>query len=59
MLERYGWSDALRRQFELSDEASLVPARVLIQQRGHYVVMSEAGGSIRTNAGERLHGERA
>jgi ribosome biogenesis GTPase len=55
MLERYGWSDALQRQFDSYEEESLVPARVLIQQRGLYVVMSEAGEHSATLSGKFTH----
>ena len=42
MLERYGWSDALRQQFESHAAEGLAPARVLVQQRGHYEIVAEA-----------------
>ena len=41
MLERYGWSEKLQREYVI--EPGLVPARVIIQQRGLYVVVCAAG----------------
>lgn len=41
MLERYGWSDTLQRQFAI--ESGLMPARVIVQQRGLYVVVCALG----------------
>jgi ribosome biogenesis GTPase len=43
VLERYGWSDALQRQFEVHAAEGLVPARVLVQQRGHYEIVAGTG----------------
>ena len=43
MLERYGWSDALQRQFASHAAQGLIPARVLVQQRGHYEVVADCG----------------
>lgn len=41
MLERYGWSETLQRQFVI--ESGLLPARVIVQQRGLYVVVCALG----------------
>jgi ribosome biogenesis GTPase len=41
VLERYGWSEKLQREYVI--EPGLVPARVIIQQRGLYVVVCAAG----------------
>ena len=43
MLERYGWSEELQRQFTTCAEPGLLPARVIIQQRGLYVVVCALG----------------
>ena len=43
MLERYGWSEALQRQFTTCADPGLLPARVIIQQRGLYVVVCALG----------------
>ncbi|HEY2885854.1 MAG TPA: ribosome small subunit-dependent GTPase A [Rhizomicrobium sp.] len=43
MLERYGWSEELQRQFTTCADPGLLPARVIIQQRGLYVVVCALG----------------
>ena len=43
MLISYGWSDALQRDFEPFAARGLVPARVIVQQRGLYRLATEAG----------------
>jgi ribosome biogenesis GTPase len=43
VLERYGWNEKLRHQFTNCAEPGLVPARVIVQQRGLYVVVCEEG----------------
>lgn len=43
MLERYGWSETLQREREYVIEPGLLPARVIIQQRGLYVVVCALG----------------
>ncbi|MEI9885159.1 MAG: hypothetical protein WDN08_01455 [Rhizomicrobium sp.] len=52
MLERYGWSEPLRHQFTAHAADGLVPARVLVQQRGHYEIVSEAGELSATLSGK-------
>lgn len=52
MLERYGWSDALQHQFTAHAAQGLVPARVLVQQRGHYEIVAESGELSATLAGK-------
>ncbi len=49
MLERYGWSDTLQRQFAI--ESGLMPARVIVQQRGLYVVVCALGEMTASLAG--------
>jgi ribosome biogenesis GTPase len=41
VLERYGWSETLQREYVI--EPGLLPARVIIQQRGLYVVVCALG----------------
>jgi len=41
VLNRYGWSETLQRQFAI--ESGLLPARVIVQQRGLYVVVCALG----------------
>lgn len=43
MLKRYGWSEELQRQFTTCADLGLLPARVIIQQRGLYVVVCALG----------------
>lgn len=43
MLDAYGWSDALQRQFSDYATDNFVPARVLVQQRGLYRVITADG----------------
>ena len=43
MIHLYGWSDALRRQFEPHAARGLIPGRVIVQQRGLYRLATEAG----------------
>lgn len=51
MLEQFGWSDALQQQFAMHAAAGLIPARVVVQQRGLYEVATEAGELHATLAG--------
>ncbi len=55
MLERYGWSDTLQSQFESLAAPGLEPARVLVQQRGHYRLATAAGECSATLAGKFAH----
>ena len=58
MLERYGWSDALRQKFEIHAAPGLEPARVIVQQRGLYEVVTETGMLSATLAGKFVHDAR-
>lgn len=51
MIEAYGWSDALRRQFESCAAHGLVPGRVIVQQRGLYRIVTHDGELAATLAG--------
>jgi ribosome biogenesis GTPase / thiamine phosphate phosphatase len=55
VLERYGWSEALHRKFESHAADGLVPARVIIQQRGLYRVVTDEGELSATLAGKFAH----
>ena len=55
MLDRYGWSENLRQQFVVHAAAGLVPARVIVQQRGLYEVASEGGQLSAALAGKLAH----
>ncbi|MHB8530636.1 MAG: ribosome small subunit-dependent GTPase A [Caulobacteraceae bacterium] len=43
MIDQYGWSDALARQFNLSYPAGFVPGRVIVQQRGLWTLVTHKG----------------
>ncbi len=43
MIIPYGWSDALRQDFASHAAAGLVPARVVVQQRGLWRLVAECG----------------
>jgi len=49
VLERYGWSEKLQREYAI--EPGLLPARVIIQQRGLYVVACALGEMTASLAG--------
>ena len=51
MLEQFGWSEALQHQFTPHAADGLIPARVIIQQRGHYEVATSLGELSATLAG--------
>lgn len=43
MLEDYGWTPALRELFAAHASEGLIPARIIVQQRNHYTVITAAG----------------
>jgi len=47
VLKNYGWSDALQVQFASHAAEGLIPARVIVQQRGLYEVANRLGRSLR------------
>ncbi|MET0294820.1 MAG: ribosome small subunit-dependent GTPase A [Phenylobacterium sp.] len=54
MLTSYGWSDALQHDFAPFAAQGLAPARVLVQQRGRYRLITEAGELAAECAGRLL-----
>jgi ribosome biogenesis GTPase len=58
VLEDYGWSQTLRRQFESFAEEGLAPARVIAQQRGAWRLAAGAGELTATLSGKFLHEAR-
>lgn len=57
ILEDYGWSDALQREFDKLNRNDYVPARVVREEKGQYFVHCETGdirveisGKLRYNA---------
>jgi ribosome biogenesis GTPase len=55
LLEQFGWSDALNQQFTTYAADGLIPARVIIQQRGLYEIVTEVGELVATLAGRLAH----
>jgi len=55
MLERYGWSDALRHRYAAYLVDGLEPARVTVQQRGRYIVVTDTGEYATSLAGKFAH----
>lgn len=55
MLEQFGWSDALRHQFTAYAAEGFIPARVIVQQRGLYEIVTEMGELSATLAGRFAH----
>lgn len=55
MIEQFGWSDALQQQFTAHAAAGLIPARVIVQQRGLYEIVTELGELTATLAGRLAH----
>jgi ribosome biogenesis GTPase / thiamine phosphate phosphatase len=53
LLETYGWSDALQRDFASQAEAGLIAGRVIVQQRGLYGLVT-ASGEVRAEISGRL-----
>ena len=55
-LQDLGWNDQLATEFEPHSAAGLTPGRVVVQHRGVYVVLTEAG-ELRAGAAGRLSHE--
>lgn len=55
MIEQFGWSDALQQQFTPHAAAGLIPARIIVQQRGLYEIVTELGELTATLAGRLAH----
>ena len=56
MIEQYGWTDALRLEFEPHARAGHVPGRIVVHQREAPMVMTEAG-RLRARLSGRLRHE--
>jgi ribosome biogenesis GTPase len=56
LLDSYGWNDAFERLFEEHAAKGLIPARVTIQQRGPYQVVT-AQGHVPAELSGRFHFE--
>jgi len=55
----YGWSDALQQQFQTYAARGLVPARVIVQQRGLYVLAAPTGEVNALLSGRFAHAAEA
>jgi len=55
VLKRYGWSDALQQHFASHAAEGLVPARVIVQQRGLYEIVTDSGELTATLSGKLAH----
>jgi ribosome biogenesis GTPase / thiamine phosphate phosphatase len=55
LLNSYGWSDALQHEFAVHSANGLVPARVIVQQRGLYLLATPAGEASARLSGRFAH----
>jgi ribosome biogenesis GTPase len=55
LLSIYGWSDALQQEFTPFAAQGLVPARVTVQQRGRFRLITEAGETESRISGRFAH----
>ena len=55
MIEHYGWSEALQRDFEIHENRGLTPARVVVQNRGLYRLVSRDGELAGALSGRYTH----
>ena len=55
MIQNYGWSDALRHDFAPFAASDLLPARVTVQQRGHYGLVTDLGELTGQISGKLAH----
>ncbi len=55
MLSLYGWSDALQQDFTPFAAQGLVPARVTVQQRGRFRLITEQGETESRISGRFAH----
>ncbi len=55
MLDSYGWNNALQQQFHAYAARGLEPARVIVQQRGLYVLATPAGEVAAQLSGRFAH----
>jgi ribosome biogenesis GTPase / thiamine phosphate phosphatase len=55
LLNSYGWSDTLQQQFQIHAARGLTPARVIVQQRGLYVLATSLGEASAQLSGRFAH----
>jgi ribosome biogenesis GTPase len=54
-LTPYGWSDVLQQSFQSFADQGLSPARIIVQQRGHYRIVTDAGEGEAKISGRFAH----
>jgi ribosome biogenesis GTPase len=59
VLNSYGWSETLQRQFQTHAARGLAPGRVIVQQRGLYVLATEMGEVTAQLSGRFAHAAEA
>jgi len=59
LIQDYGWSDALRHDFAPFTASDLIPARVTVQQRGHYGLVTDLGELTGQISGKLAHDARS
>lgn len=55
MIRSYGWSDALQQAFAPHAARGLIPGRIVVQQRGLYVIAAEPGELNAQISGKLAH----
>ena len=55
MIEKYGWSDALARDFAAYASEGLIPGRVIVQHRDGYLVVTDDGELRGKISGRLVH----
>jgi ribosome biogenesis GTPase len=55
LIQDYGWSDALRRDFAPFAARELIPARITVQQRGQYGLVTDLGELTGQVSGRLAH----
>jgi ribosome biogenesis GTPase len=55
LIRSYGWSDALQQDFAPHAEAGLIPARIVVQHRGLYRLVSDLGELTGQVSGRLAH----
>jgi ribosome biogenesis GTPase len=55
LIQSYGWSDALQREFEPHAARGFIPGRILVQQRGLYDIVTDAGELTAQTSGRLAH----
>jgi ribosome biogenesis GTPase len=59
LLNSYGWTDALQLEFAVHSAHGLAPARVIVQQRGLYLLATASGEATARLSGRFAHGAAA